>query len=60
MALHRWKWKDVRRRLTDDSGRWQRPSEDGIELFALHAMTVTRHRYRGNTIANPLTCRNHA
>ncbi|MFE5092509.1 hypothetical protein ACFRCI_19595 [Streptomyces sp. NPDC056638] len=37
MALHRWKWKDVRRRLTDHSGRWQRPSEDGIELFDLQA-----------------------
>ncbi|MFF4181091.1 hypothetical protein [Streptomyces sp. NPDC001750] len=22
MALHRWKWKDVRRRLTDHNGRW--------------------------------------
>ncbi|MFD3553778.1 reverse transcriptase domain-containing protein [Streptomyces goshikiensis] len=55
MALHRWKWKDVRRRLTDYNGRWQRPSADGIELFDLQAVTVTRYRYRGNTIPTPWT-----
>ena len=33
MALHRWKWNDVRRHLTDHTGRWHRPSADGIELF---------------------------
>ncbi|MFB6717023.1 group II intron reverse transcriptase/maturase [Streptomyces sp. NPDC056358] len=60
MALHRWKWKDVRRRLTDHNGRWQRPSADGIELFDLQAVTVTRYRYRGNTIPTPWTCLNHA
>lgn len=60
MALHRWKWKDVRRRLTDHTGRWQRPSADGIELFDLQAVAVTRYRYRGNTIPNPWTRPNHA
>ncbi|WP_345598170.1 group II intron maturase-specific domain-containing protein [Streptomyces marokkonensis] len=60
MALHRWKWKDVRRRLTDHNGRWQRPSADGIELFDLQAVAVTRYRYRGNTIPNPWTSPNHA
>ncbi|WP_234436252.1 reverse transcriptase domain-containing protein [Streptomyces sp. NRRL S-813] len=60
MALHRWKWKDVRRRLTDHTGRWRRPSVDGIELFDLQAVTVTRYRYRGNTIPNPWTRLNHA
>ncbi|MFG2261306.1 group II intron reverse transcriptase/maturase, partial [Streptomyces mirabilis] len=59
MALHRWKWKDIRRRLTDHNGRWQRPSADGIELFDLQAVTVTRYRYRGNTIPNPWTRLNH-
>jgi hypothetical protein len=29
MALHRWKWKDVRRRLTDHTGRWQGPRQTG-------------------------------
>jgi RNA-directed DNA polymerase len=60
MALHRWKWKDVRRCLTDHNGRWQRPSADGIELFDLQAVTVTRYRYRGNRIPNPWTRLNHA
>ncbi|MGW5690897.1 group II intron maturase-specific domain-containing protein [Streptomyces asiaticus] len=59
MALHRWKWKDVRRRLTDRNGRWQRPSADGTELFDLQAVAVTRYRYRGNTIPNPWTHPNH-
>ena len=30
---HRWKWKDVRRWLTDHTGRWRPISADGIELF---------------------------
>jgi RNA-directed DNA polymerase len=59
-ALHRWKWKDVRRRFTDRSGRWPKLSADGIELFDLQAVTVTRYRYRGNTIPNPRTRLNHA
>ncbi len=33
MTLHRWRWKNVRRRLTDHTGRGRRPSADGIELF---------------------------
>ncbi|MEV6318970.1 group II intron reverse transcriptase/maturase [Streptomyces sp. NPDC051776] len=60
MALHRWKWKDVRRRFTDRNGRWQKLSADGIELFDLQAVTVTRYRYRGNTIPTPWTSLNHA
>ncbi|PKW16727.1 RNA-directed DNA polymerase [Saccharopolyspora spinosa] len=60
MTLHRWKWKDVRRRFTDHTGRWRRPSADGIELFDLAAVTVSRYRYRGNTIPNPWTVPNHA
>ncbi|WP_435060514.1 group II intron reverse transcriptase/maturase [Streptomyces sp. bgisy060] len=60
MALHRWKWKDVRRRFTDRNGRWQKLSADGVELFDLQAVTVTRYRYRGNTIPNPWTRPNHA
>lgn len=55
MALRHWKWKDVRRRFTDRTGRWQKPSADGIELFDLQAVTVTRYRYRGNTTSNPWT-----
>ncbi|MFF7182956.1 group II intron maturase-specific domain-containing protein [Streptomyces sp. NPDC008121] len=55
MALHRWKRKDVRRRLTGHSGRWQRPSADGTELFDLQAVAATRYRYRANTIPGPWT-----
>jgi RNA-directed DNA polymerase len=58
-ALHRWKWKDVRRRLTDHTGRWRRPAADGIELFNIASVPVTRYRYRGNKIPNPWTVLNH-
>lgn len=59
MALYRWKWTDVRRHLTDQIGRWRRPSADGIELFNIASVPVTRYRYRGNKIPNPWTL-NHA
>jgi RNA-directed DNA polymerase len=54
-ALHRWRWKDVRRRFTNPNGRWKPIEMDGIELFNLTSMPVTRYRYRGNTIPNPWT-----
>ncbi|MEU0650611.1 group II intron reverse transcriptase/maturase [Streptomyces umbrinus] len=59
MVLHRWRWKDVRRRFTDRNGRWHKLSADGIELFPMVSTAVTRYRYRGNTISNPWTL-NHA
>ncbi|MEU9567693.1 group II intron maturase-specific domain-containing protein [Streptomyces sp. NPDC048161] len=59
MVLHRWRWKDVRRRFTDRNGRWHKLSADGIELFPMVSIAVTRYRYRGNTIPNPWTL-NHA
>jgi RNA-directed DNA polymerase len=59
-ALHRWKWKDVRRRFTTPIGRWKPIEMDGIELFNLASMPVTRYRYRGNTIPNPWTLPTHA
>ena len=31
-TLHRWRWKDVRRRLTTPDGRWRPITADGIEL----------------------------
>jgi RNA-directed DNA polymerase len=55
-TLHRWRWKDVRRRFTTPAGRWKRIEADGIELFNLASVPVTRYRYRGNTIPNPWTC----
>ena len=59
-TLHRWKWKDVRRRFTTPEGRWKPIAADGIELFNLETVPVTRYRYRGNTIPSPWTLHNHA
>jgi RNA-directed DNA polymerase len=53
--LHRWSWKDVRSRFTTPAGRWKPITADGIALFNLAAVPVTRYRYRGNTIPNPWT-----
>lgn len=60
MRLRRWNWKDVRRHLIGPSGRWGKPTADGIELFNIASVPVTRYRYRGNTIPNPWTLPNHA
>src|SRR2546429_272832 len=60
MALYRWKCKDVPRHLTDRNGRWRRPSADGIDLFNIASVPVTRYRYRGNKIPSPWTVPNHA
>jgi RNA-directed DNA polymerase len=53
-ALRRWTWKDIRRRFTTPTGRWRPIEADGIELFNLASVPVTRYRYRGNTIPQPL------
>jgi RNA-directed DNA polymerase len=50
---HRWRWKDVRRWLTDRNGRWRPITADGIEMFNPAAVPITRYRYRGNNIPNP-------
>jgi RNA-directed DNA polymerase len=60
MHLHRWRWTDVRRRFTDHTGRWTRPTADGIELFNIASIPVTRYRYRGSKIPNPWITPNHA
>jgi RNA-directed DNA polymerase len=60
MKLHRWNWKDVRRRHTGPNGRWLRPAADGIELFSLASMPVTRYLYRGSKIPNPWAMPDHA
>jgi RNA-directed DNA polymerase len=54
-ARHRWKWKDVRRWLTDHHGRWKPISADGIEMFNAAAVPIVRYRYRGTKISNPWT-----
>jgi RNA-directed DNA polymerase len=60
MKLHHWNWKDVRRRHTGPDGRWLRPHADGIELFSLAKVPVTRYIYRGSKIPSPWTTPNHA
>ena len=60
MRLHRWKWNDVHRRLRGRNGRWTRPAVDGIELFNIASVPVTRYRYRGVKIPNPWNQLNHA
>ena len=52
-TLHRWTWTDFRRRFTTPTGRWKPLSADGIELFDLAAVPVTRYRYRGTAIPSP-------
>jgi RNA-directed DNA polymerase len=60
MQLRRWRWKDVRRHLAGPAGRWRRPHADGIELFNIASVRVTRYRYRGVKIPNPYMRLNHA
>jgi RNA-directed DNA polymerase len=60
MKLHRWRWKDIRRRFTLPSGRWLPLSADGIELFSIASVRVSRYRYRGTRIPNPWIGRDHA
>jgi len=43
-TLHRWTWKDVRRRFTTPDGRWRPITADGTELFNLETVSVTRYR----------------
>jgi RNA-directed DNA polymerase len=38
---HRWKWTDIRRWLTDHTGRWRPISADGIELFNPETIPIT-------------------
>src|SRR5512135_1547230 len=53
---HRWRWKDVRRWLITDTGRWRPIAADGITLFDATAVPVRRYRYRGCTgIPSPWT-----
>ncbi len=53
MVRHRWRWKDVRRRFTDPTGRWLPVTAGSAELRHIAAIPVTRYRYRGSQIPNP-------
>jgi len=50
---HRWRWKDVRKAHTTPDGRWKPVTADGITLFDLRTVPVTRYRYRGSAIPSP-------
>ena len=52
-TLHHWGWKDFRRRFTTPQGTWKPLSADGITLFNLEAVSVTRYRWRANNIPSP-------
>ena len=57
---HHWQWADVRRWLIGPTGRWQQPTADGIELFNMATVPVTRYRYRSqipNPWVQPVTAR---
>jgi hypothetical protein len=53
MQLHRWKWSDVRRGGTGLTGAREPIAADGIKMFNIAAVPVTRYRYRGTKIPNP-------
>jgi RNA-directed DNA polymerase len=57
---HRWRWKDVRRRLTTPTGAWLWPAADGVELFNMQTVPIVRYPYRGNKIPNPWAPPSHA
>jgi RNA-directed DNA polymerase len=59
-VLHRWSWKQVRQAFTTPAGRWKPITADTIELFNMASVTVSRYRYRGNTIPTPWTLPGHA
>ena len=59
-TLHRWRWTDLRRRFTAPNGRWKPIAADGIELFNLESVAVTRYRWRASTIPNPWALPDHA
>jgi RNA-directed DNA polymerase len=50
---HRWRWGDVRRRFTTPTGRWRPIAAQGIELFRISSVTVSRYRYRASAIPSP-------
>jgi len=52
-TLHHWGWKDFRRRFTTPQGTWKPLSADGIVLFNIEAVPVTRYRWRSTHIPSP-------
>jgi RNA-directed DNA polymerase len=60
-TLHRWTWTDFRRQFIDPAtGRWLPLSADGITLFDVSKVPVTRYLWRGYQIPTPWTLPNPA
>ena len=53
MHRHRMTWTAIRRWLRTPQGHWKPITLDGITLFSLATVPVTRYRYRGNSIPSP-------
>jgi RNA-directed DNA polymerase len=53
MHRHRMTWTAIRRWLRTPQGRWKAIELDGVRLFNLGTMPITRYRYRGNSIPTP-------
>ncbi len=51
---HHLRWKALSRRLRGPQG-WRPIASEGVELFNLGTVTVTRYRWRGNHIPSPWT-----
>lgn len=54
MHRHRLSWKAIRRRLRGPQG-WRAIVLDGIKLFNIASIPVTRYRWRGTKIPTPWT-----
>jgi RNA-directed DNA polymerase len=53
MHRHRRRWTAIQRWLRDPNGRWKSIELEGITLFDLGRVSITRYRYRGNSIPTP-------
>jgi len=58
MHRHRLSWTALRRRFKGPNG-WRSIVLDGVELFNISSVTVTRYRWRGTKIPSPLADRDH-
>jgi RNA-directed DNA polymerase len=53
MHRHRMTWTAIQRWLRTPQGQWKPITLDGIQLFHLSTVPITRYRYRGNSIPTP-------
>ncbi|MEV0733388.1 group II intron reverse transcriptase/maturase [Polymorphospora sp. NPDC050346] len=53
MHRHRMTWRAIQRWLRDPRGHWKPIQLEGVRLFNLGSVSITRYRYRGNSIPSP-------